>query len=196
MNNTIVPKTLAEAKALLEDKMIEVLAILEAKTGKPMPIYPIVLKPLGKRGGIARRDVLEGNSIQINSDMVSEKWWGVTLNTTLPHEVCHHVAPLIYCRYVHGADRCQGWSHGRAWQSCMVMIGLPPDRCLDLSHEDSQELALRVVKRNYGYSCGCQGKTHFVTKLIHNKILSGRHRKCNRCRTRIVFVGEKVENKT
>jgi len=192
MNDT-VPKTLAEAKTLLENKMIEVLAILEAKTGKVMPIYPIVLKPLGRRGGIARRDLLEGNSIQINSDMVNDKWWDMTVNQTLPHEVCHHVAPLIYNRYVHGADRGQGWSHGRAWQACMVMVGLPPDRCFDLTHEETQELALRVVKRNYGYTCGCPGYTHFVTKVIHNKVLSGKPRRCVKCRTRIVFAGEKIQ---
>lgn len=194
MNNTTVPKTLEEAKKMLEDKMIEVLAILEAKTGKPMPIYPIILKPLGKRGGIARRDPLAGNSILINSDMVNDKWWEVTVNDTLPHEVCHHVAPLIYNRYIHGADRGQGFSHGRAWQECMRMVGLTPNRCMDLSNEEAQELALRVVPRNYGYSCGCM--THFVTKMKHNKMQAGQIRVCKRCKGKLKFAGEKVQNPT
>jgi predicted SprT family Zn-dependent metalloprotease len=189
MNDT-VPKTLAEAKTLLENKMVEVLAILEAKTSKPMSLYPIVLKPLGKRGGIARRDPLEGNIILINSDMVNDKWWETTVNETLPHEVCHHVAPLIYNRYVHGADRGQGWSHGRAWKQCMRMVGLTPDRCLDLTNEESQELALRVVPRNYGYNCGCM--VHYVTKIKHNRMQAGSTRICRRCKNKLVFAGEKI----
>lgn len=194
MNNT-VPKTLAEAKTLLETKVVEVLAILEAKTGRPMPIYPIVLKRLGACGGIARHDPINGDSIQINSDMVNDKWWKITLNDVLPHEICHHVAPLIYNRYLHGTDRGRGWGHGKAWKQCMVMVGLTPNRCMDTNREEIQKLTLRSIPRNYGYTCGCQGYIHFVTKIIHKKIISGQTRRCTRCKQRIVFSGEKIENK-
>lgn len=192
MNDTIVPKSLAEAKTMLENKMVEVLAILEAKTGKAMPILPIHFKPLGLRLGVAQRHPFEGDSIIINSDTVNEKYWEETLNTTLPHEVCHHVAPIIYDRWRHGHDRNQGWGHGEAWKHCMRMVGLVPNRCSVVSRNDArQDLALRVVPRNYGYTCNCQGKIHFVTKTIHNRVLQGRGRRCIRCKTSLKFAGEK-----
>lgn len=191
MNNVTIPKSLAEAKTLLENKMIEVLAILEAKTGKAMPILPIRFKPLGLRFGVARRDPIEGDSIIINSDTLNEKYWEETISDTLPHEVCHHVAPLIYDRWRHGVDRNQGWSHGEAWKQCMKMIGLVPNRCSERSHDECSDLALRVVPRNYGYTCNCQGKVHFVTKIKHNRMNNGRGRICKICRGSLKYAGEK-----
>jgi predicted SprT family Zn-dependent metalloprotease len=191
MNDTM-PKNMTEAKARLEEKMIEVLQILETKTGKPMPLPEIHLKSLGLRFGVARRDGTK-LTISINSDLITEKHWSTQLNDTLPHEVCHHVAPLVYNRWQHGPDKNQGWSHGRAWQHCMTLIGLTPNLCGDIDSETRQTIAKRVVVKKYGYKCGCE-KLHFLTKIKHNRFMLGKYNRlhCRRCKVTLVYVGEKI----
>lgn len=188
-DNVTVPKTLNEAKTILENKMVEVLAILEAKARKPMPFPTIEFKRLGLRRGFASQ---LGCRIVINSDTITEKFWDHTLNVTLPHEVCHHVAPLIYNPYVHGSDKNAGWSHGRAWQQCMVWIGLPPDRCVEANLEEHQTLAIRKVARKYAYKCGC--KTHYLTAIKHNRFQAGQYNRlhCLKCKVTLTYLGEKI----
>lgn len=157
-----------------------------------MPIVPIKFKRLGLRLGVAQRSYFDGGDcIYINSDTVFGKWWDETLNDTLPHEVCHHVAPIIYNRYFHGPDKNRGWGHGRAWKECMIMVGLPPKTCADISDEDSAKLALRTVRRDFGYTCNCPGKVYFLTSILHNRSQRGSHRKCIKCNTRLTFAGVK-----
>jgi SprT protein len=191
MNDTM-PMNMTEAKARLEEKMIEVLQILEIKTGKPMPLLEIHLKSLGMRLGVARREG-EKLSIQINSDLITEKHWNRQLNEVLPHEVCHHVAPIIYNRWQHGPDKNQGWSHGRAWKQCMVMVGLPPERCAEVDEETLNTISKRVVSRKYVYKCGCS-TVHNLTKIKHNRVQLGKYNRlhCRNCKVTLVYVGEKI----
>jgi predicted SprT family Zn-dependent metalloprotease len=181
------PTTLSEAKRLLEEKMMDILGILETKTGKGMPIPTLQL-----RGGYATR--CGGCIIVINSDMLNEKWWEKTLHETLPHEICHHIAPLIYCQWKHGYDKHEGWGHKKAWQECMTIIGLKPDRCFDIDDEDRNELSLRIVKRKYAYKCNC--KTHLLTAIKHNRFQrSGYNRlHCRLCNGNLTYLGEKINS--
>lgn len=187
MNDTL-PKNLVEAKALLEAKMIEVLATFENHYKKPMPIPNIVFHELGLTFGTANNAL---NRIRLNSELVlrSQKHWDDMLNDTLPHEVCHFVAPLIHNNYQHGNYR----SHGRSWQECMVVIGLPPKRCGQMDNETRQAVAKRVVERKYAYKCSCS-ELHYLTKIRHNRVQTGQYNRlhCRLCKTTLTYVGEKI----
>jgi predicted SprT family Zn-dependent metalloprotease len=177
-------------KRALEDKMIEVLSILENHYKKPMPIPTIVFIPrMGLTLGKASR--LQ-NCVKFNQDLCTPEHWHHIFDTTLAHEVCHLVAPVIYNRWRHGADRNMGWGHGRAWKECMRVVGLPPDRCGNLGEELRQQLARRTVVRKYVYTCNCE-TPHILTAILHKRIQNGSNRRCLRCKTRIVFKGEKID---
>jgi predicted SprT family Zn-dependent metalloprotease len=189
MTNTI-PPTLKEIHSALENKMLDVLAILESHYKKPMPIPSLVLKPrIGRQLGFATK---HNTTVTLNSDAFVPKYWDEMLNVTLGHEVCHLVAPIIYNRYWHGDDKHAGWSHGRAWKECMRVIGLPPDRCYDGTDTDLKELvSVRTVRRDFVYGCGC-GETFRLTTRMHNNIKAGGRRRCRNCKTILVYKGEKV----
>ncbi len=191
-----IPTNLIEAKKLLEDKMMEVLFILESKIGKAMPIPLIQFDRLGGRVAVAKRGLDCGCRIVINTDMITESRWNEMLNNTLPHEICHHIAPLIYNQYVHGYDKHEGWSHKKAWQQCMRMLGLSPDRCTTVSTEEFNQCAKRVVLRKYAYQCGCaDSNTHFLTAIKHKRIQLGKYNRlhCIKCNVTLTYVGEKLE---
>jgi len=193
MNDTI-PLTIQEMHAALENKMIEILVILEDHYKRPMPIPRINLVPrLGLHLGHATR---LDNSVTLNQDLCfNEKYWNEQLNVTLPHEICHLVAPVIYSQWNHGFDKRDGWGHGRAWKECMRVVGLPPERtCGNLDREVIQSLRIRtrrVVQRGYIYECPC-GKTFNLTSTLHNRILEGRYRVCRDCKGRLLYKGQKM----
>lgn len=191
MTNLSFPLNLSVAKSLLEEKMFDVLQILENKTKKPMPIPVIEIKPkMGMKAGFAR---IESDRLLIvmNSDWFQdEKMWNEALNDTLPHEVCHHIAPIIYNKWKHGFDKNDGWGHGNAWKECMHMVGLSATRCYVADSETYNKLKQRHVPRNFVYKCKCERLIE-LTSVIHNKIQRGQNRTCNSCKTRIVFYGVK-----
>ena len=185
--NDEFPTTLTGIQKALEDKMMEVLYILESHYHKPMPIAKIEVESrLGLKLGFARKmDCL----IKINRDLCDSIHWDEILNQALPHEVCHLVAPVIYNQYIHGFDKHEGWSHGRAWKECMRVLGLRPDRTAELDKETIQSVRVRTVNRNYVYGCPC-GKEFNMTSILHNRIqIHGRSRRCRLCKGTIVFKG-------
>lgn len=179
---------LSEIQSQLENKMIEVLAILESHYKKPMPIPTLRLKSnLGLMSGQAFKD----NTIELNLDDCKTDWEDM-INHTLPHEVCHLVAPLIYNEYRHGYDANKGWGHKRAWKECMAVVNVPARRVKQVSHEEYQSKLKRVVPRNFVYKCPCQ-KTFNLTPILHNRIqMHGQIRRCNSCRGAITYVGRLI----
>ena len=189
-DTTTVPKSLNEMVAAFENKMIDVLAKFEAHYKKPMPIPQIIVKhSIGRKFGTANRI---HKTITLNKDLCNEKYWTEMLDDTLPHEVSHLVAPLIYDSWRHGPDRGRGWGHGNAWRECMRVLGLEPNRCGQLDTETLKELTLRSVPRKYVYKCGC-GKQFNLTAILHNRIQrDGRSRICRSCKSTIAYLGEKI----
>ena len=189
MSETTTPKTLEEMTQALENKMLEVLLILENRYKTSMPIPKIEFKPrIGLQLGFAERAT---NKVVMNMDLCNEKHWHIILNEVLPHEVCHLVAPKIYNRWRHGIDKNQGWSHGNAWKECMVSIGLPPNTRHAASQEMKETLQVRKVKKNFVYGCPC-GKTFELTALLHNRIQTGQKRHCLTCKGTVTFKGYKA----
>lgn len=188
-----MPTTLNEAQRLLEEKMIETVKLLESKFNKVMCIPRLKLEKLGLRGGFATKSE---HMVVINSAMITEARWQYVLNQVLPHEVCHLYAIVMYDRWRHGRDIGAGWGHGRAWKQCMLAVGLQPDRCMELSAEEKDDLILRRVERKYAYTCKCPNKTHFLTAIKHNRFQKGRYRRlhCLTCKASVVYAGEKIKS--
>jgi len=186
MNDTLtVPSSIIEAHSILENKMLDVLEILEKRYRKPMPIAKIEIDSIGCLFGYATP---LKSLIVLNKDLCfNPKYWNKQLNDTLPHEICHLVSGLINDVYYHGRHT----AHGRAWKECMRVIGLVPNRCGHLDDEIKETISLRIVKRKYVYECPC-GKTFNLTAVLHNKIQRGNNRTCRACHGRIVFKGEKI----
>jgi predicted SprT family Zn-dependent metalloprotease len=187
------PTTVDEMRRMIENKMLDVLAKLESHYKKGMPIPAIHIKPrIGRKLGFANKS---SNSVTFNQDACVDKYWDEMLNQVVGHEVCHLVAPIIYNPWQHGQDKNRGWSHLGAWKECMRVIGLKPDRCFN-DNELGNLIAVRTVERNYVYGgCKCPTMTFNMTARMHNKIQSGHGRRCNRCKTSIRFLGEKMEAK-
>lgn len=188
-NTTTVPATTTEMMRKLEDKLIEVALILEARYKKPMPIPVIrLIGRLGQKLGQASR---VNNYIELNLDLCDQEHWNIILNDILPHEYCHLAAPLIYNQWIHGYDKNSGWSHGRAWKECMRVLGVEPKRTLDLGKETHEKITVRKVSRDYVYGCSC-GKLFNFTSILHKRVQAGQNRICLRCKTRVVFKGYKA----
>jgi len=68
----------------------------------------------------------------------------------------------------------------------MKDFGLTPD----VTHDyDVSNSTVRTLPREFVYTCGCQD--FFLTKILHNKIQSGRNRVCPKCKGRLVYKGRK-----
>ena len=173
---------------VLENKMLDILGILESHYKKPMTIPKIIINPrIGKKLGVANQ---LNNTVTLNQDLCTEKYWNVIFGETLGHEICHLIAPIIYNQWHHGYDKHAGWSHGRAWKECMRVIGLEPERC----HSDvemASVIAIRTVARNFVYECPCATRFEFTTRK-HNSIQDGRARICRKCKGKLVYKGYKV----
>lgn len=188
MTTNTIPQTLQEMHSVLENKMMEILSILETHYKKPMVIPKIVFKPrMGKTLGLANSLY---KTVTLNQDACVEKYWDMMLNDTLGHEVCHIIAPIIYNSWQHGYDRKAGWSHGNAWKECMRVIGLSPDRCYK-DKELASTIAVRTVARNFVYECPCATRFEFTTRK-HNSIQAGRSRICRKCKGKLVYKGYKA----
>lgn len=96
------------------------------------------------------------------------------LQRTVPHEVAHVVAAIIYPQIKMG--------HNNAWRSIMREFKVDDSRCH--TYDTSNSVGRRVL-RPYKYHCGCSGKIHNLTARLHNKILSGQYRICLTCKQRV-----------
>ena len=161
--------------------MIDCLSIFESRFKKPIPIPKIVIRPrAGLKGGSAN---VFSNRIMINEDACKLDWEYI-INQTLPHEVCHIVAS-----YINPNDR----GHGYTWKNCMRILGLTPNRCMTskLITRDNLKTRERKVRRDYAYKCDCENY-HFLTSVLHNRILRGSIRRCVKCGQQIKYVGMKM----
>jgi predicted SprT family Zn-dependent metalloprotease len=192
MNDIVVPSTAKAIMEVMENKMIEVLAVFERHYQIPLPIPQIRIKPkLGCKFGCADyRD----NSITLNQDLCIPKYWNEMVNDTLPHEVAHIVAAKVFIAKGHSVfyDSKRGRGHGSMWKECMRVLGLKPNRCGDIDDETTEKITQRKVSRKYVYGCGCNGREHVLTSILHNRITAGRNRTCRLCKTRIFYKGQKM----
>jgi len=113
------------------------------------------------------------NHIQINSVLFNENKDSF-FKRTIPHEVSHLVAYIVF------GDR----GHGKDWKFVMTRLGCDPSRCH--SYDVSNVKISKTVKR-FLYSCGCPQNLR-VTKQNHDKLI-GKVAVCPKCRQKAVFTG-------
>lgn len=85
------------------------------------------------------------------------------IKRTPAHEACHYFDYLM--------NGCS--SHGKFWKLCMGVAGKKPTRCHDYNLKNS------IVGGSFPYHCKC--RTHYISKIIHGKILRGQKRMCTKC---------------
>jgi len=103
------------------------------------------------------------------------KYFDDNLQNTVPHEVAHYIADMIY-----GIKKIK--PHGREWKNIMHQFGVEASvRC----HYDLQGIPQRQHRR-FTYTCQC--RDYKITTRRHNMILRGeRLYQCPACRTTIMY---------
>jgi len=181
MNNTI-----EDIRTALETKILDTLLILEKKYPEiTFPIPTLILRQIGKSAGYA---IYADNTVTINTDFCQNGHWDEMLNNTLPHEVAHLAARLIWkTKYPH----YEYTAHGSIWKMVMHSIGLEAKRCHSMSLEGVK--TKRKVEKNYVYSCGCP-TPHNLSRIKHNRFMLGQYNNlhCKRCKVSLKYVGEKI----
>lgn len=99
-------------------------------------------------------------------------------NDTIPHEIAHLVAFMVY------NDR----SHGPVWKNTMQKLGYSPSR---LHSMDITEVKRTVTVQRWVYKCGCSDLTHYLTDSQHLELKNGKigkdgklymfERRCQKC---------------
>jgi SprT protein len=100
------------------------------------------------------------------------------INQVVPHEVAHYVQRAVF-GYGSAVK-----PHGKEWKHIMrAVYKLQPDRCH--SYDTSVTKTKKRSVLRFSYACKC--RTHQITSVKHNRILSGKaNYVCNDCKTRIV----------
>ena len=144
---TIVNETLAKAKTL-------------------WPSHAHLILPLSvdwdvggvRTAGLAR---IGRNRVSFNYHYINEAdFW----NTTVPHEVAHHIQKWLYPR--------ARQAHGPEFRSIMARLG-----CSTRTRHSMAPEALKEFKP-HEYECPCCKKTFNLSNIIHNRIQSGQRRFC------------------
>lgn len=101
------------------------------------------------------------------------------LETTIPHEIAHLVVFELTKRkiFVNPAP------HGKEWKQVMEILKAP----IKITHNFNLELS-NTTEKMFVYKCAC--KTHYLSKIRHNKIERGYDYFCKDCHTKISFMNK------
>lgn len=143
------------------------LAEAHFKRSFPRPLVELDLR--GQRAGVA---YLCRNQLRFNGQMYRDHSEDF-LQQTVPHEVAHLLAHLIYGPMIK--------PHGPEWRALMTeLYQLPAKRCHDYP-----------VKRrgaSYYYRCGCTDDLPFTAQR-HALVRRGRQYQCRRCGSLLHYTG-------
>ncbi len=103
------------------------------------------------------------------------KYFDESLRTTVPHEVAHYIADMLY-----GFGNIK--PHGPQWRDIMLAFGVQPrvTNSFDLS-----DMPIRRQRR-FPYRCACT--SHLLTTVRHNRLQRGIAAYfCRTCGTRMEY---------
>ena len=148
----------------------------EAFFKRPFRRPQVSLRLRGQKAGVAH---LQENLLRFNAQLYRDNREHF-LQQTVAHEVAHLVAHQLF------GPRIK--PHGEEWQSIMRSVyQLPADRC---HHSEVQ----RRPGTRYLYRCQCPDGEFPFTAQRHTLVGKGRRYLCRRCKSTLVFSGErKVE---
>ena len=121
--------------------------------------------------------VQDGKSIIRYNAYLFAKYFEDNIATTVPHEVGHYVADVLY-----GLENIK--PHGMEWKKIMHVLGA------DASVTANYDLAGIPVRRQkrFTYDCGCM--THQLSAIRHHKVRQGKAAyRCKHCGSRVIFTG-------
>jgi SprT protein len=153
-----------EVHAKVLDAVSSAITTLRTATGYGLPLPCIVYRSRGRTAG---RAFFFRNVISLNPGYLNNGELDAMLTRTIPHEVAHLFAYVVY------KDR----GHGRGWSHMMYKLGLPAKRCHSYS--------LDGVVKTAPFTCGCPGVVHNIGMVRVRKINRGTVYFCAKCRVGI-----------
>lgn len=144
----------------------QLLVLASRRLGAQLEMPTIRFDLRGKTAGQVRTTDGRACIVRYNASLL-ERHPQDFLARTVPHETAHVVAFRLFGPGVQ--------PHGREWQAIMALFGAAPDRCHSY---DVRGLQTRRLRR-YDYRCAC--RTHQLTSIRHNRIMSGRVYLCRQC---------------
>lgn len=136
--------------------------------GIAAPRVRILFDLRGKTAGQVRLPARGQPVIRYNAVLLAENGRRF-LNRTVPHETAHVVAFWVFGSGIR--------PHGAEWKRVMELFGADTRRCHDYDTSRSATRRLTLVT----YHCGC--REHRLTRIRHNRILTGQVYCCTACGT-------------
>ena len=120
----------------------------------------------GKTAGMVLFPATASCIIRYNLPLL-KKYGEAFINTTVPHEVSHLIARVVY------GPRIK--PHGAEWKQIMNLFHASPVRCHNFNTEHAGGRKLRY----FDYQCDC--RDHRLSAIRHNRVLQGTVYFCNHC---------------
>lgn len=135
------------------------LALAERLFSRRFPVIPVSFDLRGRTAGMYR---VKGRQRMIRfNPWLFAKYPEDSFASTIPHEVAHYVADLLY-----GLGRIR--PHGREWRVIMNAFGAEPS--VTCRYDLAGIPAGRQVQR-FSYRCGC--RSHQLSSYRHNRVRQG-----------------------
>ncbi|MCP5161559.1 MAG: SprT-like domain-containing protein [Hahellaceae bacterium] len=157
------------------------LSIAESRFGRRFPRPEIRFDLRGRSAGQARvalgrhaqPPVLRFNAILLKENVDD------FLREVPAHETAHLVIGVMYGRSVK--------PHGREWQAVMKEV-------FNIEPRVTHRMAVNSgTRRRFEYRCGCNGESHFLSTVRHNRIMAKTTQyRCRRCGDTLFFVCDNV----
>jgi SprT protein len=154
------------------ERTLQLLASAEHKFNLN-PKNPEILFDLqGKAAGLLVIHSSGNMKIRYNSGLL-KRYGKKFIEQTVPHEVAHLIARRVYGRSIK--------PHGKEWQAIMSYFNVPAERCHNYDTSDTHARTMRYFE----YHCEC--RSHRLSAIRHNRVLSGVTYLCRACGTSLVF---------
>lgn len=154
----IIPITPAQQQQMIAE-VERYIAIGGRHFGRVFEPIPVLFDLKGRTLGMykiqRRKRVIRFNP------WICAKYFDDSLATTVPHEVAHYLADILY-----GLGNIR--PHGSEWKAIMALFGADANVTARFSLEGVPQ---RVIRR-VDYRCGC--RDHQLTIHRHNRIRSGK----------------------
>lgn len=157
----------AEAAA----KTRQLLGIAEQRFNLASSQPAILFNLKGKAAGLVVFQKHGRCKIRYNRSLLA-RYGRLFIEQTVPHEVAHLIA-----RARHGAHIKP---HGDEWKAVMKFFHAAPRRCHSFDTSDSATRTMRY----FDYRCDC--RTHRISAIRHNRMLSGTTYLCRVCGSSLV----------
>lgn len=175
--------------------------IARQRSGKPVPMFPLIFRQMGRCAGQVITDLIKGSEVRINPDFFKDEARAKEqFEVTLPHEVAHAVVDFLY-PLIKPTDGLRELTslmtrrgrlqrkvdpHGNEWRMVMGWYGFPnPEVRHQMSMDGVAVKKSAPRERPFKYLCGC--REHMMTLTLHERMQKGQKRFCRLCRGRLVF---------